>query len=112
MDARFPINSEYGNPITFQYTAIDKLHFPTVNNFNSYRNHAYAHITTGRIVISLLDIHEAARSLGLRDDLPDENVIELAAAHSAIARDGTATKWRCIVACTHFVARISPYEMA
>jgi hypothetical protein len=46
--------------------------------------------------------------LGILDDLLDENVIELAVVHRAIARDGTVTKWRYIVPCTHFVARFSP----
>jgi hypothetical protein len=109
MNARLLINSGYGNPITFQYTMIDKLHSPTANNFSCYR---YTHITTGRIVSSISVIHQVARSLRTLDDLLDEAVIELAVAHGAVARGGTAIKWRYIVAGTHFVVRISPNEMA
>jgi hypothetical protein len=94
----------------FQYIAVNKLHSPTASNFNSYRKHAYTAntlITAGRTVISLLLIHQVAGSLGPLDDLHDENVIALAVAHSAMARDGAPAKWRYIVACTHFVATVS-----
>jgi hypothetical protein len=63
-------------------------------------------------VSSISVIHQVARCLGTLDDLLYEVLIELAVAHGAIARAGTATKWRYIVAGTHFVVRISPNEMA
>jgi hypothetical protein len=78
MNERLLIKMGYENPITFQYITIDKPHFPTANNFNSYR---YTHITTGLIVIQ-----QVARCLGVLDDLLDEDVIELAVAVGATAR--------------------------
>jgi hypothetical protein len=44
---------------------------------------------------------------GSTDDLHDGNVIELAVAHSAIARDIAVAKWRCTVSYTRFVVRTS-----